>query len=143
MLDPMTLSLDHANLAHAEPRSWKQAMFRGFSHSCPACGKGHLFSKFLKVAEACDNCGEELHHQQAHDAPAYFTMFIVGHIVIPLVLVVERVWKPALEIHFVLWTLVTLALTFALMPAVKGAIVGLQWALRMHGFDYAARREDE
>ena len=36
----------------------------------------------------------------------------------------------------------TLALTFALMPAVKGAIVGLQWALRMHGFDYAAHQDE-
>ena len=143
MLPSMTLSIDHGNLTHAEPRSWKQAMLRGFTHSCPACGKGHLFSKFLKVADACDNCGEELHHQQAHDAPAYFTMFLVGHIVIPLVLITERLWAPPLALHFTVWTIATLAFTFALMPAVKGAIVGLQWALRMHGFDYAARREDE
>ena len=33
------------------------------------------------------------------------------------------------------------AVTAALMPAIKGAIVGLQWALRMHGFDYSAARE--
>ena len=70
-------------------------------------------------------------------------MFLVGHIVVPLVLVVEKTWKPPLEVHFVLWTGVVLGLTFALMPAVKGAIVGLQWALRMHGFDYTARREGE
>ena len=118
-------------------------MWRGMRCTCPTCGKGHMFSGFLKVAHSCDACGEELHHHQADDAPPYFTMFIVGHIVVPLVLVVERVWKPELWVHFVLWTVVTLALTFALMPAVKGAIVGLQWALRMHGFDYAARREGE
>lgn len=118
-------------------------MVRGFVHKCPACGKGHMFRAFLKVADTCDHCGEELHHQQADDAPPYFTMFIVGHIVIPLVLVAEKLWHPPLMVHFILWTLVTLGLTFALMPAVKGAIVGLQWALRMHGFDYAARREGE
>ena len=99
-----------------------------------------MFAKFLKVSDSCGACGEELHHHRADDAPPYFTMFIVGHIVVPLVLVVEKLWQPPLPIHFVVWTAVTLALTFALMPAVKGAIVGLQWALKMHGFEEAARR---
>jgi uncharacterized protein (DUF983 family) len=143
MLRAMTLSIESPGTQASAKRSWKQAMWRGIRCACPNCGKGHLFRKFLKVADTCNSCGEELHHHQADDAPPYFTMFIVGHIVVPLVLVVERTWKPALEIHFILWTVVTLGLTFALMPAVKGAIVGLQWALRMHGFDYAARREGE
>jgi uncharacterized protein (DUF983 family) len=125
------------------PRSWKRAMARGARCTCPACGRGRLFTGFLKVADSCPVCGEELHHQRADDAPPYFTMFIVGHIVVPLVLLVEKLWHPTLVVHFILWTIVTLALTFALMPAVKGAIVGLQWALKMHGFDYAARREEE
>ena len=137
----MTLTLDSHAIDAAGKRSWQQAMRRGFTCSCPACGKGHMFRKFLKVADNCDACGEELHHHRADDAPPYFTMFIVGHIVIPLVLVVEKLWAPALPVHFILWTVVTLALTFALMPAVKGAVVGLQWALRMHGFDYAAQTE--
>ena len=102
-----------------------------------------MFGKFLKVADTCDHCGEELHHQRADDAPPYFTMFIVGHIVVPLVLVTEKLWAPPLPVHFVMWTAVTIALTLALLPAVKGAIVGLQWALRMHGFDYAAQRGGE
>lgn len=114
-------------------------MWRGFTCSCPACGTGRMFRAYLKVADACPACGEELHHHRADDAPPYFTMFIVGHAVVPLVLVVEKLWRPDLSIHFMLWTAVTLALTFALMPAVKGAIVGLQWALRMHGFGQAAR----
>jgi uncharacterized protein (DUF983 family) len=139
----MTLTLESPALDLPEPRSWKQAMWRGFTHSCPACGQGRLYGKFLKVNDACPACGEELHHHRADDAPPYFTMFLVGHIVIPMVLVVERLWSPALPIHFMLWTAVTLGLTFALMPAVKGAIVGLQWALRMHGFDVAARQEAE
>jgi uncharacterized protein (DUF983 family) len=113
-------------------------MWRGLACTCPACGRGRMFGSFLKVAESCNVCAEELHHHRADDAPPYFTMFIVGHIVIPLVLVVERLWAPPLVVHFGLWTVVTLGLTFALMAAVKGAIVGLQWALRMHGFDAAA-----
>lgn len=143
MLARMTITIDTPAIPLPEPRSWKQAIGRGLRCRCPNCGEGHMFRAFLKVADTCDHCGEELHHHRADDAPPYFTMFIVGHIVVPLVLVVERTWHPSLWLHFVLWTIVTLGLTFALMPAVKGAIVGLQWALRMHGFDYAARREGE
>jgi len=139
----MTFTINSPATTIAEARSWTHALWRGFRRRCPNCGKGHMFRAFLKVADTCDHCGEELHHHRADDAPPYFTMFIVGHIVVPLVLVVEKLWKPSLDVHFALWTAVTLALTFALMPGVKGAIVGLQWALRMHGFDYAARREGE
>ena len=32
-------------------------------------------------------------------------------------------------------------LTLVLLPSVKGALVGLQWALRMHGFDPDAKEE--
>ena len=137
----MTLTLESA-LGTAEERSWKQAMWRGFRCNCPACGEGRMFGRYLKVADRCGSCGEELHHHQADDAPPYFTMFTVGHIVVPLVLVVEKLWAPSLPVHFMIWTAVTLALTFALMQPIKGAIVGLQWALRMHGFDYAASREE-
>ncbi len=138
----MSLVIDTPAVAQPEQRSWKRAMGRGFLCTCPACGKGRMFRAYLKVADSCAACGEALHHHRADDAPPYFTMFIVGHIVVPLVLVVEKLWRPDLSVHFMLWTAVTLALTFALMPAVKGAIVGLQWALRMHGFD-AARRDSE
>ena len=101
-----------------------------------------MFRAFLKVANTCNHCCENLRHQCADDAPPYFTMMIVGHIVVPAMLIVERVWHPALSVHFVLWPTLTLALTFALMPSVKGAIVGLQWALRMHGFDPSGQAED-
>jgi uncharacterized protein (DUF983 family) len=139
----MTLALDSPALRLPEPRTLKQAMWRGFTCRCPACGQGRLFGKYLKVADVCPACGEELHHHRADDAPPYFTMMIVGHIVIPLVLVVEKIWHPDVSVHFMLWTAVVLSMTFALMPAVKGAIVGLQWANRMHGFDPAHRQDAE
>ena len=139
----MTLSIGSPAIADCGTRSWKRAMWRGLRHTCPNCGKGRMFRAFLKVADTCGHCGEELHHHRADDAPPYFTMFITGHIVIPAMLVVEKLWQPPLALHFGLWTVVTLALAFALMPAVKGAIVGLQWALRMHGFDFTAHQEGE
>jgi uncharacterized protein (DUF983 family) len=94
-----------------------------------------MFRRYLKVADACPHCGEELHHHRADDAPAYFTIVIVGHIVVSLVLAVEMAYRPELWVHMALWLPLTVMLTVLFLPCVKGALVGLQWALRMHGFD--------
>jgi uncharacterized protein (DUF983 family) len=101
---------------------------------CPACGEGHLFKSYLKAADACSSCGEELHHQRADDAPPYMVITIAGHIIIGLMLWVEMSWHPELWVHMAVWGPLTLVLTLALLPPVKGALIGMQWALRMHGF---------
>jgi len=125
------------------PRPIRQAMLRGLTHHCPACGKGQLFRAYLKVADACPSCGEELHHQRADDAPPYFTIVIVGHIIVPLVLTVERMFAPAIWLQAVGWTAITAILCLLLLPSIKGALVGLQWANYMHGFDpRSGGRED-
>jgi uncharacterized protein (DUF983 family) len=116
------------------PRQVWQAMRRGFALRCPSCGQGRLFRSFLKVGDWCPACGEALHHQRADDAPAYFTIVIVGHVIVGAVLSLERTFQPALWVHAMVWLPLTLLLTLALLPRVKGALVGLQWALRMHGF---------
>jgi len=117
------------------------AMLRGAKNRCMKCGRGRIFDGFLKTAYACSNCGEEIHHHRADDAPPYFTITIVGHIVIPALLVVEVVWRPALWIHMSIWVPLTLLLCFGLMQPIKGALVGLQWALYMHGFDPDAEED--
>ena len=119
------------------------SMLRGALLKCPACGVGAMFRRYLKVVERCPHCGEELHHHRADDAPAYFTIVIVGHIVVSLVLAVEMAYRPPIWLHMTLWLPLTLILTLALLPSVKGALVGLQWALRMHGFDPNSKEEIE
>jgi len=125
------------------PRPVKAAMLRGAALRCPACGHGRLFRAYLKVNDRCPDCGEELHHQRADDAPPYFTIVIVGHIVVPLVLTVERMFAPAMWLQIVGWTLITLIACLTLLPIIKGTLVGLQWGNYMHGFDpRSGGRED-
>jgi uncharacterized protein (DUF983 family) len=119
---------------YSDHRDVGLAMWRGMRGRCPNCGRGHLFRAYLKVTDSCPVCQEELYHQQADDAPPYFTMAIVGHIVIALVLVVEVTFHPAIWVHLALWVPLTIVLSLLLLPMVKGALVGLQWANRMHGF---------
>jgi uncharacterized protein (DUF983 family) len=123
-----------------QQRQWTTAMARGVMKSCPACGKSRLFKSYLGIVDSCQACKEPLHHQRADDAPPYFTIFAVGHIVVPSMLVVEKLWHPDLWIHFAAWLPLTLLLTLWLLPIMKGATVGLQWALHMHGFAADADR---
>ncbi|MEP3277078.1 MAG: DUF983 domain-containing protein [Stappiaceae bacterium] len=116
-------------------RNLLQAMKTGFLMRCPNCGKGKIFGRYLKVAHSCEACSEELHHHRADDAPPYFTIFLVGHIIVPAVLALEVAYEPSMWIHMALWLPVTVLLSLALLSPIKGAVVGLQWALYMHGFD--------
>jgi uncharacterized protein (DUF983 family) len=120
-----------------------QAIRRGLRGRCPACGRGKLFRAFLKVADRCPGCGEALHHHRADDAPAYFVILIVGHVVVPLALLVEVAYAPPYWLHAALWLPLTVALAVGLLAPVKGAIVGWQWANYMHGFDPGADDEAE
>jgi uncharacterized protein (DUF983 family) len=55
--------------------------------------------------------------------------------VVPIVLAVETTYAPPYWLHFSLWPALTLILAIGLLQPIKGAIVGWQWAGRMHGFD--------
>jgi uncharacterized protein (DUF983 family) len=94
-----------------------------------------MFRRYLKVADQCPSCGEALHHHRADDAPPYFTIAIVGHVVVGLLLAVEIAYRPPLWLHAAIWLPLTVILALILLPPIKGALVGLQWALLMHGFD--------
>jgi len=109
-------------------------MWGGSFGKCPACANGGLFKRYLKVADKCETCGVVLAGHQADDAPPYFTIFIVGHIVIPIALLVERIYQPPLIVHAVIFSVLSVIITLISLPMVKGAMDGLQWALRMHGF---------
>lgn len=110
------------------------ALVRGFLKRCPACGEGQMFRAYLKVSDNCPRCGEELHHHQADDAPPYFTIVIVGHVIVSLMLAIELRYLPPIWVHVAIWPALTLLSSLWLLPSVKGAVVAGQWAMLMHGF---------
>lgn len=116
-------------------RSVPGALARGARLHCPACGAGSLFSSYLKVSPFCPVCAEELYHHRADDAPPYAVILVVGHIVVPLMVLVEEIFRPEVWVHLALWMPLTLLLCLVLLPPLKGMLVNLQWALWMHGFD--------
>lgn len=118
-----------------EARSLFQALWRGARLRCPRCGRGRLFSGYLATAERCPACGEELHHHRADDAPPYLTILTTGHVVVPLIISTEVAWAPPVWVHMALWLPLVAGLSLFMLPRFKGAVIALQWALFMHGFD--------
>lgn len=111
------------------------AMARGFLNRCPHCGKGRMFGRFLKVRPECEACGLAMHEHRADDLPPYLVIFLVGHLVGYLILETEINYDVPLWISLTVWPLLTLALAGGLLQPVKGAVVGLQYAFAMHGFE--------
>ncbi len=117
-----------------EDRPMRPAMRRGWAMRCPNCGQGRLLHAYLKVNDTCASCRQELHHQQADDGPAYLTILIAGHLMAPLLLFVYSKWEPEPMAMALGFTTVFVALSLFLLPRLKGVLVGIQWAKRMHGF---------
>lgn len=121
------------HIAHLRP-TLSTALWRGFMQRCPRCNEGRIFGAFVKVNHECPACGLELHHHRADDAPPYFTILIVGHIVVPLLLMMEQRWQPETWVHMVVWLPAILLLSLWFLPRIKGSLIGLQWQQQMHGF---------
>jgi uncharacterized protein (DUF983 family) len=121
--------------APAAKRDVWSAMKRGFRGRCPRCGEGKLFRAFLKVDDHCSVCGQDFTPHRADDLPAYLVIVIVGHIMVPLALMIETNYAPAVALQLAIYLPATLIASLLLLQPVKGTVVGVQWALRMHGFD--------
>ena len=106
------------------------ALSRGLRGRCPHCGDGQMFRSYLKVNPTCPACGVDLARYPADDGPAYFTMLIVGHMVIVPLLFIPWVWQgpPAVVIPLALVFLTAVTLSF--LPWVKGAFIGHMAYLR-------------
>ena len=117
-----------------EKRDVWTALKRGFRCRCPRCGEGKLFRAFLKVDDHCSVCAQDFTAHRADDLPAYLVIVIVGHLLVPVILWIETDYSPAIWLQLAVYLPFTLIASLALLQPVKGAVVGLQWAFRMHGF---------
>ncbi|MEM9032357.1 MAG: DUF983 domain-containing protein [Pseudomonadota bacterium] len=115
-------------------RALRPALFRGWRRKCPNCGAGPLLRGYLKVRDACPVCDEPFHHHRADDGPAYLTILIVGHVMAPMIIWAFTTFRPDPMVLASTFAVGCIALSLYLLPRLKGLIVALQWAKRMHGF---------
>ncbi|MEM0922013.1 MAG: DUF983 domain-containing protein [Pseudomonadota bacterium] len=110
------------------------ALLRAWHLRCPNCGGGPMMKSYLTVRNSCPSCGEKLNQHQADDMPAWATIMIVGHLIVPLLLYIELAYTPPLWVHWAVWPVLSAGLVFGLLPRIKAMVVAMQWAWRMHGF---------
>ncbi len=112
-------------------RSVATGFKRGFRRQCPNCGDGKLFAGYLKVEPTCAVCGHRNSVYRADDGPAYFTILLVGHLVVAPLLFMSFIWTWPPFLTAVL-TLPLLALiTLTVLPFIKGALIGFMWSRRI------------
>jgi len=127
------MSETHAHTIQTPQPSFLTLLARGFRRTCPKCGEANLFNGFLKLNASCNACGQELGHIRADDFPPYLTMIIVGHIVVPLILLTEKTLHPSIMVQLAIWLPFTFLATMWLLPRVKGLIVGWMMHLGLRG----------
>lgn len=130
----MPTSVPNLAIDAVSDRPLKPALLRGWRLRCPRCGAGRMLQGYLTVNPSCPSCGEALHHQRADDGPAYLTILIVGHLLAPVLLFVYSTWRPDPLPMALSFSAAVVALSLYLLPRLKGGMIALQWAKRMHGF---------
>jgi uncharacterized protein (DUF983 family) len=108
------------------PDIWT-AIKRGLGQRCPICGQGKLFRSYLKLSETCSCCRAKLSELRADDGPAWLTILIVGHLIVPFFIVTVRSGAPDWVYYAVLFPL-TIVMTLALLPFSKGLFVALLYS---------------
>jgi uncharacterized protein (DUF983 family) len=111
-----------------------RSIMRGMLNRCPACGSGKLFRAFLKPVDHCAACGEAMYHQRADDLPPYIVILVLGHVVVGGFMLTDMAFVLPVWVHLAIWTPITIITALVSIQPIKGGVIGLQWALKMHGF---------
>ncbi|MGR6431214.1 DUF983 domain-containing protein [Rhizobium sp. PAMB 3182] len=126
-------SMEFGGVDKAE-RPLGQSIMRGLLNRCPACGSGRLFKAFLKPVDNCAACGEDISHQRADDLPPYLVILVLGHVMVGGFMMTDLVFQVSMWVHLAIWVPLTIIIALLIIQPIKGGVIGLQWALRMHGF---------
>lgn len=108
------------------PAGWIAALVRGAKCHCPRCGEAALFRKWLKPVDRCPHCRQDWSVQQADDFPAYIGIFVVGHLLAPVVIaMISGGISPLLTLAIILP--VSVVMLIAMLQPTKGAVIGFLW----------------
>jgi len=117
-------------------------LWRGIQKRCPKCGIGAVLNGYLKPASSCSHCGEDFSHISADDGPAWLTLLIVGHAIVPLMLVFGRDNAIPAWFSITSLTLITLFGVYFVLPRAKGAFIALIWVTGATGQDMFANDQE-
>jgi uncharacterized protein (DUF983 family) len=113
----------------SENASTAQSLWRGARGKCPRCGDGRLFEGYLTRRQDCGACRENFDGLDADDGPAWLTIAIVAHIIVPLLIYLERgellpYWQEA-----AILVVATIVCVAVFLPVSKGIFVAALWVV--------------
>lgn len=112
----------------ALPDGWLPALVRGAKGTCPRCGAAALFGKWLKPVGRCSHCKQDWSVQQADDFPAYIGIFVVGHLLAPVVIAMIGTFGMSASLTLAIVLPVAVAMLLAMLQPTKGAVIAfLYW----------------
>ncbi len=111
----------------ALPAGWLPALARGLKGKCPRCGEAALFRRWLKPVERCAHCRQDWSLQQADDFPAYIGIFVVGHLLAPVVIAMIGTFHMSAWATLAIILPVAIILLLATLQNTKGAVIAFLW----------------
>ncbi|MCC6787193.1 MAG: DUF983 domain-containing protein [Hyphomonadaceae bacterium] len=99
----------------------------GLTLRCPQCGKGGVFSGYLRLRDACPVCGADFKSADAGDGPAVFVILIVGAIVAPLLIFLQVGLDLPDTLALGITLVAAIVLCVAFLPPFKATLFALQW----------------
>ena len=100
----------------------------GLRLRCGNCGKGKLFSGYLKLNSACPVCGRDMTAADTADGPAFFVGFGVLILLAPFLFLLPMSPLPVVAKVFAFAALcaVLIGLCLILLPVAKAVLLNLQ-----------------
>ncbi len=124
------------------PEGLIPALVRGARCRCPRCGEAALFRKWLKPVDRCGHCKQDWSLQQADDFPAYIGIFLVGHLLAPVVIAMISGGMSAWLTLAILLP-VSIAMLLAMLQPTKGAVIAFLWWHGIGAFKQERIREKQ
>jgi uncharacterized protein (DUF983 family) len=125
------------------PAGWLAALLRGAKGQCPRCGEAALFRKWLKPVERCPHCRQDWSVQQADDFPAYIGIFVVGHLLAPVVIAMIGTFGMSAWLTLAIILPVAVVMLLAMLQPTKGAVIGFLWWHGIGAFRQERRASEE
>ncbi len=117
------------------PQTYLEAAKRGGVRAkCPRCGEAKLFHKWLKPVDECPACHQDWSLQRADDFPPYVAIFVTGHLMAPLLILLALDYKLSAGALFAILIPLAVATMLGILQPAKGAIIAAQWWFGLNGF---------
>ena len=102
----------------------------GATGRCPRCGKGRMFTSWLKVAKTCDVCGLDYRFAAPDDGPAFFSLSLIALPLSFIVVWIQVAFSPPPWVHLI--TSLPIMVAGCLLPLrpIKGWLVASQFVNR-------------